>query len=100
MLRVLSSAHRCFSLTAQWAQGVVNQSHRAPNEGGVDGSPDLVPHCDADSINAAEDIALQSDSISVGSWADVVLVEETAGDSNADAVYSCSRQDWGELCPS
>jgi hypothetical protein len=62
---------------------IVDQSHPAPNEGGLMGGPDLAPNNDADSINAAEDKKIQSDAISAGSWAEVVL----------GSVYSRSRQD-------
>jgi hypothetical protein len=62
-------------------------------------SPDLVPRSDADSINFAEGAAFHSDAVSVGSWIGVVLVEETAGATNADAVYSCSQdRESGWIC--
>lgn len=66
-----------------------------PNEGGLAGGPDIAPRNETESINAAEDETIQSYAISIGSWADFVLVEEASAAPDAGSVYFCSQQDWG-----
>jgi hypothetical protein len=97
----LSSAHHWLDVVVQRVQDISDQSHKAPNEGGLMDSPDLVPHNDTESINAAKDETIQPDAISVGRWAGVVLVEEANFAPDAGLVFkccfSCPRQVVGPL---